>query len=127
MSYFKLTRKEFADKLRENRSIIDYVNQEDKHFWKHTFLVYLNTGCYVDAVFLVHHDNLQDAYDEIADYSERKNYVGYFAEEEYLEELRADAIKDGHDEDCYVEEQFTSAGNYGKYFCNIGLVYELQK
>ncbi len=118
-----MNRQKFATELRRQRNggmnTVHYINPGDKHFWPRTYLVFLDTGCWFSAVFLVHSDNEQSAHDEIADYCQRKGWNGYFADEEYLNELRADSLADGHEEDCYIDEQFTAAGNEGRYFANI--------
>lgn len=113
--------KQFADRLRELHrysGAIPYVNPEDKGFWRHTYIVYLETRCWFSAPYLVHADNEQDAYDEVCDYCDGR-HPGMFADEDYINELIEDAKRDGREEFEYVEEHYTMAGNYGKWFANM--------
>ena len=121
-----MERTEFAKWLRECRKSIDYVNPSDKHFWPNTYIIWLDTGCYVSAGFLIHgSSDLSACHDAIADYCKDKGYKGYFADPEYIEELRRDALEQGFEEDDFVEEKYSSAGNEGDYFANILVVDEL--
>lgn len=121
-----MNRQQFATRLKECHKSIKYVNPSDKEFWRHTYILWLDTGCFVAAGFLVHASSLSDAHDAVADYCKKKGYMGYFADPDYIEELRMDAKNDGReDEDAYVEERYCSAGNEGDYFCNILTVDEL--
>lgn len=127
-AYQTITRKELTEKLTENRNVIDYVNPFEKSFYKNTYLVYLNTGCYVNATFLIHADYFSnDIQDVICDYCDDKGYAGYFADDSYVKEMQADSIEAGYEEGDFINESHTQSGNYGKWFCNIGFVYELQK
>jgi hypothetical protein len=114
----KMNRSELARSLAENRHSIVYVNPSNKSYGK-TYLIGVSSGFYFAGAFLVHEDTEQNAYDEICDYCAKQDFHGYFPDEEYLQELRDDALSDGHDEDAYIDEQFTRAGNEGAYFNNM--------
>lgn len=124
-----MNKQELADKIRSLRNSdslpMNYVNPDDKLFWRNTYLVYIETGMYWLKPFLVHANNEQEAFDEIVDYAEEKGFVGYFAEDSHLEELRQDAIASGHDEDAFIDEQFTQGGNHGRYFANMARCFEV--
>ena len=123
-----MERTEFAKWLRECRKSIDYVNPSDKHFWPNPYIIWLDTGCYVSAGFLIHgNSDLGACHDAIADYCKDKGYKGYFADPDYIEELRKDALEQGFEEDDFVNEKYSSAGNEGDYFSNILAVDELSE
>lgn len=60
----------------------------------------------------------QEAIDELLDYLESENkYPGLWADnnDEYIQELRKDALKDGRNEDDYVDDFYIYGGNSGIY------------
>lgn len=126
--YQTISRKELATKLAESRSTIDYVNPLEKHFYSKTFLVFLDTDCYVAAPFLIHANYFsEEVQDAICDYCDDKGtYKGYFADDEYVTEQQKDALEQGFSEDDFINESYTQCGNYGKWFANIAFVYELE-
>lgn len=125
--YQTISRKELAEKLKESRSTIDYVNPFEKQFYSKTFLVFLDTGCYVAAPFLIHANEFcGDVQDAICDYCDDKGYKGYFADDEYVKEQQKDALEQGFDEDDFINESYSQSGNFGKWFANVAFVYELE-
>ena len=125
--YQTISRAELAEKLRNDRSTIDYVNPLEKQFYNKTFLVFLDTGCYVAAPFLIHANYFSnEVHDVICDYCDNKGYKGYFADDEYVLEQQKDALDAGHDEDDFINDTYTQAGNFGKWFANVAFVYELE-
>lgn len=78
------------------------------------------------GTFLVVADHKQDAFDELIDWlDDSGEYPGYFLDDQYIQELKQDATKDGREENDYLDE-YVNGGNYGKYlsFCWIDCVVE---
>lgn len=93
------------------------VKTYETRFWYHVYEV--RFGEFGPCVFLVNAENEQEALDELVDYLEDTGtYPGYLARcnDEDLEELRADAVEQGHGEDDFVNDFYVGPlGNHGLY------------
>jgi len=95
----------------------------DAYYWVRGYrgdsLYFIHFGDYCNvgggSTFGVIARNEQDAIDELIDYC-ADNYPKMMEEEDRIEELRKDAVKQGFDEDDFLCEEAICGGNASEWF-----------
>lgn len=92
--------------------LIPIANPDDWicSFWKYRFIVHLSEFTQV----AVQAEHEQEALATAIDFAEEEGWEGLFLQDEDIDELVKDAVKDGKDEEEYLNEH-AIGGNHSRY------------